>query len=851
MADLVIKPATGLGNRLVIKDQGGVEVFTTVDSGATLGENIGFQKTFTASGAINDGDLVVLNSDGTASTVTETIAEKDYNNTNQFLVAGNPPVSIQSTYYNWFAKDEGSCGNGVAYDSVRDCYYTLFSEHYNEKMGVAMVRPVVDGSTGEITMTQLAMYLDAGPMGGGNMGISAYSRSRGQIIYHKQHDMLLCIFWSDMDMRIELHSFSIGGSEGSYTITHNSSGSGSTITPMLDVDSLGPDAIEHSSNGFTYEDPGDGTDARIVWLMRHSAGYAKYYTIKMNSSGEFTISNSGNCIDQGQGSKSLNLHFDKTRGKYIFCAQGTSTAHESSDTDKAYFYRIGTRQSDDSIVWLPPVTILKNSNDSPNAASDLSYDPDKDKYIFWVNTGFYYNQGLGAHTFVGTVNPASNSITWVDAGPFIPEKGKVEFMGGGGPLVDAQILSHIYEPNSKRWIWPVSRMDSPRGAITYDGTFNDAMDKFTSLNIGEPAYTYPWGGNNYTPDDEGFDIGQGMPGTSVGNGLNNNTRENLGQTEGQPDAAYLPSVKAVCFTFSGQDGSALNSNLGTSGASYSSVVEYPYKSTNFTGGNFLGISNGSYTNGQTATITLNGGIDDDQTGLVAGTKYYLQMNNTLATTPDSNWLDRVQIVGTAINATNILLGSGEASTQLYSSVPQAHDLPLLNITSRTAPTNLEGKFPSGSVLQSMHMRSSGSIQNSSGAASYYLRDDKSWSNTFGHTFEITTRQANSKFFLQGFGHAYYTRAVAGGQFAHMYMYLGYSTTASTNSGWSWEKVTSNYEDVRSSNYISGQQHYENIGAREIEPGLAAGATFWVGMYMSKNYAGQENTTSYFVWEIAA
>ena len=185
MADLVIKPATGLGNRLVIKDQGGVEVFTTVDSGATLGENIGFQKTFTASGTINDGDLVVLNSDGTASTVTETIAEKDYNNTNEFLLAGNPPVQIQSLFYNWFAKDEGSCGNGVAYDSVRDCYYTLFSEHYNEKMGVSMVRPVVDGGTGEITMTQLAMYLDGGPNGGGAMGISGYSMSRGQIIYHK------------------------------------------------------------------------------------------------------------------------------------------------------------------------------------------------------------------------------------------------------------------------------------------------------------------------------------------------------------------------------------------------------------------------------------------------------------------------------------------------------------------------------------------------------------------------------------------------------------------------------------------------------------------------------------------
>jgi len=36
MADLVIKPATGLGNRLVVKDQGGTAVITTADSGATV-----------------------------------------------------------------------------------------------------------------------------------------------------------------------------------------------------------------------------------------------------------------------------------------------------------------------------------------------------------------------------------------------------------------------------------------------------------------------------------------------------------------------------------------------------------------------------------------------------------------------------------------------------------------------------------------------------------------------------------------------------------------------------------------------------------------------------------------------
>ena len=57
--------------------------------------------------------------------------------------------------------------------------------------------------------------------------------------------------------------------------------------------------------------------------------------------------------------------------------------------------------------------------------------------------------------------------------------------------------------------------------------------------------------------------------------------------------------------------------------------------TNLTDENFVGLSDGAYTNGQTATIQLVGSVDDAQTGLTAGQKYYVQNDGTLALTASS------------------------------------------------------------------------------------------------------------------------------------------------------------------------------------------------------------------------
>jgi len=73
-------------------------------------------------------------------------------------------------------------------------------------------------------------------------------------------------------------------------------------------------------------------------------------------------------------------------------------------------------------------------------------------------------------------------------------------------------------------------------------------------------------------------------------------------------------------------------------------------STTVTATNFVGISQASYTNGQTATISLTGSVNEAVSGLTPGIKYYILSNGS---------------VGTDIAPTGINAGLALASNKLY------------------------------------------------------------------------------------------------------------------------------------------------------------------------------------------
>ena len=85
----------------------------------------------------------------------------------------------------------------------------------------------------------------------------------------------------------------------------------------------------------------------------------------------------------------------------------------------------------------------------------------------------------------------------------------------------------------------------------------------------------------------------------------------------------------------------------------SSTTTIASLSTTLTEENFIGISDASYTNGQTATIQISGSIDDAQSGLTPGQAYYVQGDGTLSETADSPSV----LAGTAVASTKLLINS--------------------------------------------------------------------------------------------------------------------------------------------------------------------------------------------------
>ena len=94
-----------------------------------------------------------------------------------------------------------------------------------------------------------------------------------------------------------------------------------------------------------------------------------------------------------------------------------------------------------------------------------------------------------------------------------------------------------------------------------------------------------------------------------------------------------------------------------------------------TASDFIGFAEAAYTNGQTATITTAGGINESQSGLTVGSSYYLQGNGTLSTTPDATYGSIFAGIATAatklavsqnnkITLTGVVTSDGDGKTKI-------------------------------------------------------------------------------------------------------------------------------------------------------------------------------------------
>jgi hypothetical protein len=74
-------------------------------------------------------------------------------------------------------------------------------------------------------------------------------------------------------------------------------------------------------------------------------------------------------------------------------------------------------------------------------------------------------------------------------------------------------------------------------------------------------------------------------------------------------------------------------------------------SSNLTSSNYIGLSSAAVTTGQTATIQVISNTNTNQTALSIGKYYYVQLNGTLALTPDTTSV----YAGISLSATSLLI----------------------------------------------------------------------------------------------------------------------------------------------------------------------------------------------------
>ena len=90
---------------------------------------------------------------------------------------------------------------------------------------------------------------------------------------------------------------------------------------------------------------------------------------------------------------------------------------------------------------------------------------------------------------------------------------------------------------------------------------------------------------------------------------------------------------------------------GNSGYGTAVVLTAESTSTNLTAENYIGISDAAYSDATTATIQIVGSVDDAQTGLTAGQKYFVQGDGSLGLTADSPEV----FAGTAVSSTQLIV----------------------------------------------------------------------------------------------------------------------------------------------------------------------------------------------------
>jgi len=325
----------------------------------------------------------------------------------------------------------------------------------------------------------------------------------------------------------------------------------------------------------------------------------------------------------------LDVEFDalETAGSANFSSYelaGTGTgklAITYIDSNSDWYVRVGTVSGGTS-TWGTALLIGSSMNNRADNRCGIDITPDGNSIVCVGSTG---SRTVSKYiTVSGTTCTLVNTAIVKDAlGTSAQGRKSVDYIASANTFIIAFPISSGSEMYVVAMQWSGSAQTF--GTEQYLGTYASTAHAHICFVISYPAIA---NGFIVSSGDSNFFYGT-VSGTTITNLLS---------------GGYLSPYNHTAY----------NSDAGMQFMSYATggqslPLQQWIRYTNDLNNNFIGFSQASYTNGQTADITVVGGTNTAVNNLISGTRYYLQMTGGLGSNVTNN------IAGQALSSSSILV----------------------------------------------------------------------------------------------------------------------------------------------------------------------------------------------------
>jgi hypothetical protein len=529
------------------------------------------------------------------------------NNSHGILVKG-PPHSAGANYTLTLPNDTGTSGqllstngSGVTSWSTVDA-----SPTFQATAGGALADgdPVIVNANGTVTKPELTatVNMDAGS----EVQVASSTRTFPACAYHASSNRFLYIYHNDSSGLSQLQRVQVADSSLS------TSG-----------------AAENIGGGYTGSDLACNYDAnaqRVLVAFRNANGTSDGMCLAVDMTTSSNTQGTVTKFDDG-GARHIDIAYCATPQKSVFVYQAIG----ASDAGKAMVVTVNG--SNNSVSFGTAVT-FNSANGGSNKPQVISIGGSK-IVVVWADissTGGAGNYAVRA--VVGTISGTSVSF------------GSSTKLGetDSSPEIDID-----YDSNADKVV-VVWQNDSGYG----EGIVGTVSGTSISFGTGTTFTSVSTSGIKikYDPDlkksvvlftrtspSNSFRCTLGtVSGTSIS--FSNETVLTADNVYFQTGIDYNTTDNNFCVAYVGSNGRAYGVGLRTSSLSADLTAE-----------NYIGISNGAYASGATATIQIVGSVDDAQSSLTPGQSYYVQTDGSLSTTAGTPSV----FAGTAVAATKLIV----------------------------------------------------------------------------------------------------------------------------------------------------------------------------------------------------